>query len=82
MEAVMQINVTYNQILSLVKQLPRQQKIKLSKELEKEGIDSQLSSLLNAFRTNELSLETIDKEVEIVRQQIYDRRKAKKQSYF
>jgi len=77
MEAVMQINVTYNQILSLVKQLPREEKIKLSKELEKESIDIQLSSLLNAFRTDELSLETIDKEVEIVRQQIYDRRKAK-----
>lgn len=69
MEAVMQINITYDQILSLVKQLPRQQKIKLTKELEKESINTQLSSLLNVFRTDELSLETIDKEVEIVRQQ-------------
>ena len=75
MEAVMQINVTYNQILSLVKQLPRQQKIKLSEELKKEDIDTQLSALLNAFHTDELSLEVIDKEVEIVRQQIYDRKK-------
>ena len=75
MEAVMQINVTYNQILSLVKQLPQRQKIKLSEELEKEGIDTQLSALLNAFHTDELSLEVIDKEVEIVRQQIYDRKK-------
>jgi len=77
MEAVMQINITYDQILSLVKQLPRQQKIELSKELEKESIDAQLSSLLNAFHTDELSLTTIDKETEIVRQQIYDRKKLK-----
>lgn len=75
MEAVMQINITYDQILSLVKQLPRQQKIRLTKELEKESIDTQLSLLLNAFHTDELSLDTIDKEVEIVRQQIYDRKK-------
>jgi len=81
MEAVMQINVTYDQILSLVKQLSRQEKIKLSKELEKESIDTQLSSLLSAFQTDELSLETVDKETEIVRRQIYNRKKHENQSY-
>ena len=74
------VNVTYDQILSLVKQLPRQQKIKLTQELEKESIEPQLSSLLKAFRTNEASLEMIDKEVEIVRQQIYNRKKLENQS--
>jgi len=73
MDAV--INLTYNQVLSLVKQLPQQQKIKLTKELEKESIGSELSLLLNAFRTDELSLDMIDKEVELVRQQIYDSKK-------
>jgi predicted DNA-binding protein YlxM (UPF0122 family) len=42
-------------------------------KLEKESIDTQLSSLLNVFHTDELSLDVIDEEVEIVRQQIYDR---------
>jgi len=73
MEAI--VNVTYDQILSMVRQLPRQQKIRLTKELEKESIGMQLSSLLSIFHTDELSLDTIDKEVEIVRQQIYDRKK-------
>ena len=73
MDAV--INLSYNQVLSLVKQLPQQQKIKLTKELEKESIGSELSLLLNAFRTDELSLDMIDKEVELVRQQIYDSKK-------
>ena len=73
MDAV--INLTYNQVLSLVKQLPQQQKIKLTKKLEKESIGSELSLLLNAFRTDELSLDMIDKEVELVRQQIYDSKK-------
>ena len=75
METVMQINITYDQILSMVKQLPQKQKIRLTEELEKESIGTQLSMLLNTFRTDELSLDTIDKEVEIVRQQIYDRKK-------
>ena len=73
MEAV--ISLTYNQVLSLVKQLPQQQKNKLTKELEKDSIGTELSMLLDAFRTDELSLDTIDKEVEIVRQQIYDSKK-------
>jgi len=75
MEAV--VNLTYDQIFSLVKQLPRQQKIRLSEELEKDSIGKQLSSLLTAFKTDELSLNIIDEEVEIVRQQIYEREKIK-----
>jgi hypothetical protein len=75
MKTALQIDITFDQILALVKQLPRNEKIKLTKELEKEGIASKLSSLLKTFRTKELSLETINKEVEIVRQEIYERNK-------
>ena len=75
MKAALQIDLTFEQILSMVKQLPRQQKIKLSKELEKEGIESKLSSLLKTFRTDELSLETLTEEVESVRQEIYAQQK-------
>ena len=75
MKAALQIDLTFEQILSMVKQLPRQQKIKLSKELEKEGIETKLSSLLKTFRTDELSLETLTEEVESVRQEIYAQQK-------
>jgi predicted DNA-binding protein YlxM (UPF0122 family) len=75
METLLHIDITYEQILSLVKQMPIQQKIKLSKELEKESVSEILTKLLNIFHTEELSLETVDEEVEIVRQQIYDRQK-------
>ena len=75
MKAALQIDLTFEQILSMVKQLPRQQKIKLSKELEKEGIESKLTSLLKTFRTDELSLETLTEEVESVRQEIYAQQK-------
>ena len=75
MSTAMKLNLTYNQILSLVKQLPDQQKIELSKELEKEGIENKISKLLKIFKTDELSLNTIDEEVEIVRKQIYESQK-------
>ena len=75
MKAALQIEVTFEQILSLVKSLPKKEKIKLSKELEKDVIDSKLSKLLEIFKTDELSIETIDDEVEKVRQEIYDEQK-------
>ena len=68
MKEAIQLDITYDQVLSLVRKLPVQQKIKLSKDLEKEGINSKLGEILKSFKTNELSLETINKEVEIVRQ--------------
>lgn len=75
MRAALQIDITFDQVLELVKKLPRKEKIKLTKELEKEGIESRLTGLLKTFRTKELSLKTINEEVEIVRQQIYDKQK-------
>ena len=75
MKAALQIDLTFEQILSMVKQLPRQQKIKLSKELEKEGIENKLTNLLKTFRTDKLSLETLTEEVESVRQEIYAQQK-------
>lgn len=71
MKTALQIDLTFDQILSVIKQLPKQQKIKLSKELEKEIIDSKLSRLLKTFRTKELDLKTITQEVETVRQDVY-----------
>lgn len=75
MKTALQVDITFDQVLALVRQLPKQQKIKLTKELEKEGIDSKLTGLLKTFRNKELSLDTINEEVEIVRQQIYDSKK-------
>ena len=72
MKAALQVDITFDQVLALVRQLPRQEKIQLTKELEKEGIETKLLALLKTFKTEELSLETINEEVEIIRQQMYD----------
>ncbi len=73
MKTALQLEV--DQVLDLVRKLPTQEKIRLSKELEKEGIETKLSRLLETFRTKELSLKTINKEVGIVRQKIYESQK-------
>ena len=75
MKTALQIDITFDQILSMVKQLPRQQKLKLSKELEREAIDTKLTSLLKTFKAPKLDLKTISEEVEFVRKGIYDKRK-------
>ncbi len=70
MRTALQVDITFDQVLALAKQLPAKEKIRLIKELEKEGIETKLSGVLKTFQTKELSLETINGEVEIVRQQI------------
>ncbi len=78
-----QLPLTFDQILSLVKQLSNSEKLLLSKELEKETLNNKLTELLEIFQTDELSLEEITEEVEIVRSQIYqDLRKISLKSSF
>lgn len=68
------MSLTFSQILELIRNLPRDQKIKISQELEKETIGSKLTELLKAFRTDKLSMDEITAEVEQVRQDLYDKR--------
>lgn len=75
MITALQVDITFDQVLALVRQLPTKEKIRLTKELEKEGIETKLSALLTTFRTKELSLTTIAEEVEMVRRQIYESKK-------
>jgi hypothetical protein len=69
-----QLLLTFEQILTLVKQLSDSEKLLLSKELEKETLNNKLTELLEIFQTDELSLEEITEEVEIVRSQIHSRK--------
>jgi len=68
------VKLSFSEILELVRRLPGEQKIELSRELERESIESKLTELLNAFKTDELSMDEITAEVEDVRQKRYERR--------
>lgn len=65
--SVYQLSLNFEQILALVEQLPESEKIRLSQALEKDLREQKLTSLLQAFRTDALSLEEITEEVEAVR---------------
>lgn len=73
MKTAIQLEVTFDQVLSLVRRLPKKDKIRLSKELEKDVVDSKLTKLLKILKTNDLNLKDINKEVESVRQEIYEK---------
>jgi hypothetical protein len=75
MKAALEIDLSFDQILSVVKQLPKEEKIRLTKELEKDAIETRLTRLLKTFKTQALDLKVINEEVEQVRQQIYDEQK-------
>ena len=70
-----QISLNFEQILELVQQLPPAEKLRLSKELEKETRDFKLTELLATFQTDELDLDTVNEEVETVRAEIYAKQK-------
>ena len=72
MGTALKVEVSFEQILDLVKQLPKRDKLKLSRELEKDAIDNRLSKLLKVFKTKYVSLKTIDEEVEAVRKNLYE----------
>ena len=71
-----QLTLSFEQVLALVKQLPYPQKMQLSQELAKEVLDDKLTNLLGIFKTEELSLETINQEVELVRAELHARKTA------
>ena len=56
------IDLEFDQILGLVRQLSKKEKIRLSKELERDIIDTKLTALLKAFKTDDLDQDTINKE--------------------
>ena len=71
-----QLSLSFEQVLSLVKQLPETDKLKLCEALSKELLDSKLTHLLQSFKTDEISLEEITQEVEAVRTEIHDQQTA------
>ena len=67
----LQISLNFNQILEIVQQLSDQEKLELNQVLTKDLINKKLTGFLEDFKTDELSLELINQEVETVRSEIY-----------
>lgn len=72
MKTSRQLEISFAQLLELVKQLPPKQKTKLTEVLEEDLISDRLKNILKAFKTDDLSIEVIDDEVEAVRRQMHE----------
>ena len=67
-----QLPITFEQILTLVRQLSESEKKQLIKELNQEYRENKLTYFLEEFKTDDLTLETITAEVEAVRTEKYN----------
>ena len=71
----MTINLSYNQILGLIEQLPAKSRLRLGRTLTKNATKDELRRLLDSFQTDEISEEDILNEVKQVRKERYERKK-------
>lgn len=67
------LNLSYNQIVSLVKQLPTRTQLRLGRILTKEATQAEMEHFLNVFKTDNISEEDILTEVKQVRKERYAR---------
>lgn len=72
--ASLKIRLNYNQVLELARQLSDEDKLELNRVLAAEARGIKLRRLLETFKTNEISQEEINAEVESVRQEAYEKR--------
>ncbi len=72
--AALKIRLNCNQILELAQQLSDEDKLELNRALAAEVRGIKLKRLLDALKTDEISQEDIDSDVEAARQEIYERR--------
>ena len=65
------INISYNQMLLLLQQMPVRSQLKIGKALTRSNIRTELTHFLETFQTDELSEEDILAEVKSVRHERY-----------
>lgn len=72
--ASLKIRLNYSQVLELARQLSDEDKLELNRALSAEARSIKLRRLLKTLKTDEISQEEIDEEVEAVRQEAYEMR--------
>ena len=65
------IDISYNQLLLLLQQMPVRSQLKLGKALTRQSVRSELEYFLDVFRTDEISEEDILAEVKAARHERY-----------
>ncbi|MBQ9637736.1 MAG: hypothetical protein IJV36_07600 [Prevotella sp.] len=63
------INISYNQMLLLLQQMPVRSQLRIGKALTRQNIRAELNHFLETFRTEDISEEDIMAEVKAVRRE-------------
>lgn len=74
MKNALPTELTFDQIVGLVRQLPLREKRKLSKVLAEDGVKSKLDSVLQKLYNPDLDSNLVNEEVEAVRKARYEAR--------
>ena len=69
------IDISYNQMLMLLQQLPVRSQLRIGKALTRQNIRAELNYFLDTFRTDDISDADILSEVKAVRRERYAKRK-------
>ena len=69
------INISYNQVLMILQQLPMRSQLRIGKALMQKNVRAELMHFLDVFHTDELSEEDILAEVKAVRHERYAKKK-------
>ena len=65
------INISYDQVLMLLQQLPVRSQLKIGRALTRQNIRAEMEQFLKTFRTDEISKDDILSEVKAVRRERY-----------
>lgn len=68
------IDISYNQMMLLLEQLPMRSQLRIGKALTRQNIRKELNRFLDVFQTDEISEEDILKEVKDVRRKRHAKR--------
>ena len=68
------IDISYNQMMLLLEQLPMRSQLRIGKALTRQNIRKELNRFLDVFQTDEISEEEILNEVKAVRKKRHAKR--------
>lgn len=69
------LNIEFNQLLTLIKQCDVNQKLAIVKAIEKDTFKIRFKELIDELKVNDITIDEINEEVELVRKERYNSKK-------
>lgn len=69
------LNIEFNQLLTVIKQCDVNQKLAIVKAIEKDTFKIRFKELIDELKANDITIDEINEEVELVRKERYNSKK-------